>query len=880
MRERLIEVAFPLREVSEASVHEKNVRRGHVSTLHIWWARRPLAASRATAFAALIPGGSAEQRERPLQEVSQISPWEVVSGKDPAGKYLLESARQRIREAFGGRAPRVLDPFAGGGSIPLEALRLGCEAYALDYNPVAVLLNKAILEYPGRFGERLLFGVKKWGEWVLEEARRRLERFYPKDPDGSLPVAYIWARTIPCQNPACGAEIPLFRQTWLANKSNKKVAMRLVARGKRVELEIVGQGGERIGFDPEEGTVSRARVRCPVCGGGIGDDETRRLFREGKGGERLCVVVLRDPKASGKRYRLAREEDVLAFRMAEEALREERIRLWEAWGMEPIPDEPIPLMSGVFNVPLYGFVRWGDLFNARQKLALLVFADAVRRAHAELLSETKDPELAKAIATYLALTLSRHTSYNSSLCWWASGGEVVFNTFGRQALPMVFDYSEQCPLSELTGSFPAQLDVCMHILSDLVEHFSASGFVFHGSATSLPWEDGFFDAVFTDPPYYDNVSYAALSDFFYVWLKRAVGELYPELFATPLTPKSDEIIQEPSRHERKEEAKAFFEEKITQAFRKVHRVLRPDGIAVIVFAHTRTEAWETIIKAMLDSGLYPTASWPIHTETPSRLRALDSAALASSIYIVCRKREGKALGHFGSLVRELEERVAHKLTQFWRDGIRGADFFMSAIGPALEVFGRYERVEKASGEEVKVSELLERTRQVVSKFVLERIFPDVSASELDRVSAFYLLWRWAYGQASLHFDEARKLASGLGVELEGVFWPKGFAKKEKEKVKLLLPEERSKELLKKKSTETLIDALQRACVLWAENKQKELEEHVGEWEEGPFWAFAQALSEVLPEGDEEKKLLQALLGSKVSRGGKKAKQLSFLGGDE
>ncbi|MBO9352261.1 MAG: DUF1156 domain-containing protein, partial [Thermomicrobium sp.] len=388
--------------------------------------------------------------------------------------------------------------------------------------------------------------------------------------------------------------------------------------------------------------------------------------------------------------------------------------------------------------------------------------------------------------------------------------------------------------------------------------------VVQGSATQLPWPDAFFDAVLTDPPYYDNVPYSDLSDFFYVWLKRTVGDLYPALFSTPLTPKSQEMVAHASRAGGMEEAKRRFEAMLTQAFREIHRVLKPEGIAVIVFAHQSTDAWETVIRALLEAELYMTASWPIDTEREGRLRAQESAALASSIYMVCRKRTTGQVGEYAQVRREVEQRVRERLQHFWDQGIRGADFFMSAIGPAVEAFGRYARVERLSGERVTVPELLQHVREVVARFALERILHHAAqAGSVDAPTRFYLLYRWTYNHARVPYDEARKLAQAVGVELASLTGSHGLVVRDKEDVRVPTPIERAKDsrFLKRESFTSMIDALHAACVLWSQNAQTALEDLLSttHGSNEAFWQVAQAIAEVLPENDKERQMLQGLL---------------------
>ncbi|MGB9748059.1 MAG: DUF1156 domain-containing protein, partial [Bacteroidales bacterium] len=419
---RFIEESFPVKEVSVESAKEKNIRHGHISTLHIWWSRKPLASSRAINYAALIKAPeNIEEWNKKRQFIIDFSKWE-----NSLNETYIEKARREILEANGGVPPKVLDPFGGGGSIPLEALRLGCETYSNDYNPVAVLIQKCTLEYPQKYGRPkeieteteylgkkqkqkkiinpLLEDVKKWGHWVLEEAKKELGRFYPDEQDGSVPVGYYWMRIITCQNPSCRANIPLTANWWLAKKDKKRVSLYPFVQGKDVKFKVVGTGYEPMpeGFDPEKGTVARAFATCPVCGAVVDDKTTRRLFQEGRAGQRMIAVVLHHPAKQGKTYRIASEKDIKYFEEAEKYLEEKRKQLYNDWGIDPVPDEPLPPKETLgFRVQRYNIIKWGDLFNSRQKLALITFTEKVRQVYPKMIEEKYEPEYAKAVVSYL-----------------------------------------------------------------------------------------------------------------------------------------------------------------------------------------------------------------------------------------------------------------------------------------------------------------------------------------------------------------------------------------------------------------------------------------------------------------------------------------------
>jgi adenine-specific DNA methylase len=385
---------------------------------------------------------------------------------------IIEKARKDILDANGGKPIRVLDPFAGGGAIPLEALRLGCETYAGEYNPVAVLILKATLEYPQKYGKlkenekwEELEDVKRWGNWVLEEAKKEIERFYPNEEDGSVPVGYIWARTIPCQNPSCNAEIPLMMQFWLAKEENKRVTLKPFVNNGGVEFEIV----ENPDFDPAKGTVSRAIAHCPVCGSTIDANTTRKLFQEGKASQKMVAVVLHHPKKQGKTYRIATEKDLEVFEEGEKYLDEKREKLMEEWGIDPVPDEALPPKNShravVSQLPLYDFRTWGDLFNPRQKLALITFVEKIRLAYKKMIEERYDKEYAKAVVSYLGLGVDMIAAFTNTLARWENTSEAIKQLYSRQALPMVWDYGEIDPFSDSRGrwDFGPLLEAVEHV---------------------------------------------------------------------------------------------------------------------------------------------------------------------------------------------------------------------------------------------------------------------------------------------------------------------------------------------------------------------------------------------------------------------------------
>lgn len=835
---RLIEVDLPIKKISEHARREKSIRHGHISTLHLWWARRPLAACRAVICAALWPdpgdpncpenfkseaarlmkafrdkrGGKnyewndgVELRKSLLEFIADFANWDNSTNKD-----YLETSRsltQVAHESLGGEPgtrPLVVDPFAGGGSIPLEALRVGADAFASDLNPVAVLLNKVVLEYIPKYGQKLADEVRKWGTWIKKEAEKELAEFYPKDPDGATPIAYLWARTIQCEGPSCGAEVPLMRSLWLAKKGSKSVALKIIpdAKNKRLDFEIIENVKEK---DVDEGTVRRGSATCPVCGFTTPVTSVRQQLKISRGGAdnaRLIAVVVTRSGQQGRFYRLPTAYDLEAVLKATKELNN-RKRLHTST-LSLVPDEPLPPQGTLgFRVQLYGMRTWGNLFAPRQALALTTFSRLVRETGKKMAAE-QDAEFVNAVQVCLSFAVDKLADLGNSLSRWEPVAQCPRNLFGRQAIPIMWDFSEGVPTGDSSGAFGILIDGICQALHRVGSDWKV-GQSTTANATKHPLPDDSATMFVTDPPYYDMVPFSDLSDFFYVWLKRSIGANYSMLFCDEVTPKKDECVVDVVSGRGHD----HFENSMRMAMEEGRRLLQPTGIGVVFFAHKSTAGWEAQLQAMVDAGWKITASWPISTENTSRLRAQDSAALASSIQLVCRPRENPdgslnsdEIGDWRNVLAELPKRIHEWMPRLAEEGVVGADAIFACLGPALEIFSRYSRVEKASGEVVTLKEYLEHVWAAVAKEALNMIFEGAETTGFEEDARLTAMWLWTLSRGNgsenppsspiakggeieededeeekssskvklsgytLEYDAARKIAQGLGAHLE------------------------------------------------------------------------------------------------------------------
>ena len=896
---KLIEVALPVKEISAESVRDKSIRHGHISTLHLWWARRPLPVCRAVVFASLVPdpldphcpaafGEAVDQllriqddgvdayrpyedipytavedpmednrRNRLLMFIGSFSEWFIqneadghkTAAKDQLSDYSLikwdnkndkkiirrarkliwiahntarqpeatydqlarefdeheravktaeealydtldrhqpspdtiaqEAALQRAIDAFLDRMPRVFDPFAGGGAIPLEAARLGCRSYGNDLNPVAHIIQRGSLEFPQRYGKPIRFSDEayrtRYGERALKAqrvqpanvlhqmpgtvyvanrlahdvafyARKLLQlaeaevgHLYPEDKDGNKPIAYYWARVATCANPSCRAEVPLLKQFYLANKSNKKRYLKPAVEGTSINFEI------KRGTYNLEGWNNRGNMKCPCCGQITSVQHIKEQSKSGQWKQRLLAVIWEGK--DGKEYRLPRKEDIDA---SERDFNEAEVHR---------PTESMQRNSAGGDTFSWGVNQWGQMFSPRQLLTMQTLVDKLNLIKKELgvgdETETAD-EYARAVVTYLGILMDRLAIINTSFGVWHTGRETLERPMGRQAIPMVFDYPESNPFCTSSGSAYNQIDwITRYIESESHNPFwtecrnASSGDVSQFAPKSL-------DAVVTDPPYYDAIAYADLSDFFYVWLKRTLGDVYPLNFAFPQTPKSEECTAL-KHHHRGNLAQAYqhFEDKLYQIFSAIEQ--QTDGVVSIMFAHQSTQAWSTLCNSILRAKMNITGSWANDTEMTGALKT-NKAFLESSVTISARPVSKQGFGDYGTIRRAISRTVQQEVKNLIALGFRGADLLTACFGKAVSEFGQYQRVEKANGDEVQVAELLEMAREAAFNAL-------VSDIDTDDVTKFYLGWLELFGFTAASHDDVRRITQ-IGLNLD------------------------------------------------------------------------------------------------------------------
>jgi putative DNA methylase len=826
-KKKLIEVALPLEAINRASAREKSIRHGHPSTLHLWWARRPLAACRAVLFASLVDDPSEhadqfpsheaqeEERQRLFRIIEELVKWDNSTNED-----VLRTARAEIVRSTGGDPPSVLDPFCGGGSIPLEAQRLGLDAHASDLNPVAVLITKALIELPQNFtdlppvnpesqaklsdsgwhgAQGLAEDVRAYGRWMREEAARRIGNLYPKvklpvEQGGgeATVIAWLWARIVKCPNPACGAEMPLVRSFALSTKKAKRVWVEPVVDvgAKTVRFEVRTGSGVA-----PEGTVNRQGARCIVCGGAVPFDHIRVEARADRMGARLMAVV-----AEGARGRIYVKPD------------EEQSRIAQSATVEWAPESSLPEQALGFRVQAYGMTKHRDLFTRRQLVALATFCDLVPEARDRVRHDASAANVAgkprnasddtderaagyaDAVATYLGLAVSKLADYNSTIVTWSQSRDQARNTFTRQALPMTWDFAEINVFAGAAGDLAVSISGMMEVLERTV----SAGF---GSCDQLDATASVSDVaapmVSTDPPYYDNIGYADLSDYFYVWLRRSLAGVHPELFSTLLVPKTQELVATPYRFGGdRQKAQGFFEAGLGAAFERMRREGHPDYPLTVYYAFKQAESdgdgvaaqvastgWETMLTGLLRSGFAVVGTWPMRSERAVRSVAIGTNALASSIVLVCRPRKVEApLASRREFLAALKAELPDALRHLQDGSIAPVDLAQASIGPGMAVFSRYSKVMEGDGSPMTVRTALELINQGLDEIVAEQ------EGEFDADTRWAIAWFQELGMEVGDFGRAELLSRAKNTAVAGMV-EAGILEAKAGKVRLLRREE-------------------------------------------------------------------------------------------
>lgn len=810
-KKKMIEVALPLEVVNRASVREKGIRQGHPSTLHLWWARRPLAAARAVLFAQMVddpssrperfPTAEAQQaeRERLFDLIERLVLWENTSDK-----ALMEEAHIAIGDSGPRDLPAVVDPFAGGGSIPLEAKRLGLDAYANDLNPLAALINTVLLDLVDRFAvsepttggleveassapSAIAADLRFWSKRLEERVRARMHGRYPASSSGGVPLVFFWARTVTCPNPACGIEIPLVGQ-WKASGRKGNEAMfvpKPSPDGQSIDVEV------RYGrHSAPPSTLQRTSGQCPTCGSGFPLAYVKQEGMSGRMGARMLAV---QERLNGKRY----------FRPATEDDREA--------AAVPAPDAPwlspqLSTHSQYMAPPRYGLTTFRDLFLPRQLAMLTVFTEELETVAGEAMRAASQPvgdrdtksfndggrgarAYGDAMRILLAIGVSRLVNRASSLCIWHANANKVEQVFSMQAYKMTWLFAEANPFGGASGSFSGQVDYLAKVIEGTP---TGTGHVTQGPAQELVLERGV--VVSTDPPYYDAVPYADLSDFFLVWLRHMLAGTLPNMFPTVLSPKTDELVADSKRHHGKENAAKFFEEGMREVFRRIREVHSREYPMTVYYAFKTTEnagaggestGWETFLQALVDSGWAITGTWPIRTEQAGGLRELGRNALASSVVVVCRSKDPAAdtvnrKSFISALRRELP--AAMRLLQ--QGAVAPVDLAQAAIGPGMAIFTRFARVVEADGSDMTVRTALALINQSLDETLAEQ------EGDFDADTRFCIKWFSQFGWNEGASGEADVLARATNTAVTGLVRG-GVFRAVAGKARLLAPEELS-----------------------------------------------------------------------------------------
>jgi putative DNA methylase len=829
-KRKLIEVALPLETINVASAREKTIRTGRPANMHHWWARRPLAACRAVLFASIVDDPSSDpdrfptrksqedERSRLFEIIRRLVQWE-----NTANQAVLEEARVEIRRSTNGNPPPVFDPFCGSGSIPFEAQRLGLSAYASDLNPVAVLITKALIEIPPKFANRppvhrdarrglgssgswegaagLAEDVRRYGAWIRDEAERRIGHLYPnanlpkEHGGGEAPViAWLWARTVTCPNPACGAIMPLVRSFELSKKKGKEAwAAPVINRGDRtISFAIGGPHGKA-----PDGTVGRQGARCLVCDSPVPLEYIRAEGRAKRMGAQLMAVA-----AEGQRGRVyvpaTREHESIA-RSAE-----------PAWA----PETDLPDQALGFRIQAYGLTKHRDLFTPRQLVALTTLSELVREARervardAEATGLTSDDSrlrdggsgsdaYADAVAVYLAFALDKQIDLGNALCPWEPVAQCPRNLFALQAIPLQWNFAEGNPLGASSGSFTVVVE---YVARTLAAAFAGSAGAPAAIATQADARQlARVSMVVTDPPYYDNIGYADLSDFFYVWLRPTLSDVFPDLFSTLTTPKSGELVADPFRLGGRQEAHKYFERGMVEVFRTLAFRLALDYPMALFYAFKQADessddpegrsnsstGWETMLTGLIESGMEVGGTWPMRTEGETRLRAMDSNALASSIVLVCRPRQIEAgitsrKDFLVALKRELPEAVG----TLQHGNIAPVDLAQASIGPGMAVFSRYAKVLEPDGSAMSVRTALTLINGALDELLTEQ------EGEFDADTRWAIAWYEQFGLKDAEFGTAETLSRAKNTSVEGLV-EAGIVAAARGRVKLLAREDYS-----------------------------------------------------------------------------------------